>query len=54
MSKRKGDESKKPVECRDNWTKCPNIKLTYQGWGSETYECDVCGERFKLYYEDMQ
>lgn len=35
------------------WTKCPHIKMSHQGFDSESYDCDVCGERYTLYYEDM-
>lgn len=35
------------------WTKCPNIKMTYNGFDGESYSCEICGEYYKLYYEDM-
>lgn len=31
-----------------------NYKCTHEGWESETYECTECGDRYKLYYEDMK
>lgn len=36
------------------WTKCPNLKSTYDGYDRETYACEVCGKIETLYYEDMQ
>lgn len=49
-----GDKTKQPPECKiDDTLKCPNIKCTYEGWEGESYRCDVCGESYKLYYEDM-
>jgi hypothetical protein len=52
MSDRKGDPVKQPPGC-DGGTSCPNMKNTYEGYESETWSCEVCGEHFKLYYEDM-
>lgn len=31
---------------------CSNMRFT-QLYDSETYHCDVCGQHYKLYYEDM-
>lgn len=35
--------------------KCKNMKYDERAGGmeSELYECQKCGERYKLYYEDM-
>lgn len=52
---RKGDKSKQPPECAvDHNNRCSNLHNTYEGYDSETYACAVCGERYKLYYDDMQ
>jgi hypothetical protein len=50
-----GDPAKRPPECtaQQRATACPHIRCTYEGWESETYECERCGKYFKLYYEDM-
>lgn len=29
-------------------------KCVYEGWESETYQCTKCGDRYKLYDEDMK
>lgn len=49
----KGNKELQPPECKED-TKCPNMVNIYQGWDDETWECPVCGARFKLYYEDMK
>lgn len=56
MSDIKGDPAKKPNDCRidDTPPHCPNIQCTYEGMDGETYNCRVCGEHYKLYYEDMK
>jgi hypothetical protein len=36
------------------WSRCPNIKCTYEGMDGERYRCDVCGESYFLDYEDMK
>ena len=53
MADRKGDPMKRSADCDGGYTACPHIKNTYEGFDSETWECPVCGEFFKLYYEDM-
>lgn len=37
------------------WSKCPNLKDTSSNsdMDGETYDCAVCGEHYRLYYEDM-
>lgn len=54
MSDLKGDaEKQREVGCTDPAT-CPHLEekgLT--NMERETYVCDVCGERWTLYYEDM-
>ena len=58
MADREGDPAKKPESCgaRDggDWT-CPNLQETSSksDFEGETYACAICGERFRLYYEDM-
>ena len=44
-----------PKDCTDqNEHRCPNMKLRDDtDMEAETYECNVCGRRYKLYYEDM-
>lgn len=31
-----------------------NYKCTYKGWESEIYECVKCGDRYKLYDDEMK
>jgi hypothetical protein len=52
MSDHKGDPAKKPTDCTSH-TNCPHIKCTYEGMDSETWSCPLCGEHFKLYYDEM-
>lgn len=52
-----GKDELRPKDCT-NWekkslTNCPYIKNTYEGWDSETWSCETCGEYFHLYYDDM-
>lgn len=51
----KGDPAKQPADCKINDAppRCPNIVQTYQGYDKETYSCEVCGEFYSLYYDDM-
>lgn len=47
---------KQPSKCQNGErNKCPNMKYDENAGGMEyeLYECAVCGERYKLYYEDM-
>ena len=55
MADRSGDPNKQPAECNINASppRCPHMKCTYEGWDGESYSCERCGERYKLYYEDM-
>lgn len=46
-------KAERPADCKQD-TKCPNMQVVFQGWDSETWKCDLCGRRFKLYYEDMK
>lgn len=50
-----GDKNKQPEDCKDG-TSCPYIEETSAStdMDGETYNCSVCGLRFRLYYEDMQ
>lgn len=57
MADRKGDETKRPIECgrrNGQWKACSNLKET-SGYDmdGETYDCEVCGEHYRLHYEDM-
>lgn len=56
MADRKGDPAKQPPECkmRDNG-RCLHLRETSSNtdMDGETYHCDVCGEHYRLYYEDM-
>jgi len=59
MTDRKGDPAKQPPECGvgrgGNSSSCPHLKeINPLNPDGETYECEVCGERFELYYEDMK
>lgn len=57
MGDRKGDPSKQPEGCepaRYSRNPCPNMKETGGGMSGEQYNCDVCGERFYLDYDDMR
>lgn len=56
MADIKGDPTKQPIECRINDAppRCPNIDTISETMSGETWKCNVCGERYKLYYEDMQ
>jgi hypothetical protein len=55
MANRKGDPTKQPPECTMRSDgRCPNLKETSgNDMDGETYHCDVCGEHYRLYYEDM-
>lgn len=52
----KGNPDKQPPECKINEAppRCPHCICTYEGWDEETYNCETCGEHYKLYYEDMK
>lgn len=50
----KGDNSKRSLECKErDGIGCPNIK-SRETWSSETRWCDVCGERYTLYDDEMK
>lgn len=56
MADRAGDPEKQPPECKALGSykmACPNLNETGGGMTGERYECEVCGEYFFLYYEDM-
>lgn len=58
MADRKGDPSKQPPECAAltaTHGKCPHLIETSSASDmyGETYHCDVCGEHYRLYYDDM-
>lgn len=54
MADIKGDKSKQPEGCEETESTCPNMKMRDDfDTEGETYECAVCGARYKLYYEDM-
>ena len=55
MSDRKGDPEKQPEGCKGSLA-CPNLIETSSAtdFEGETYDCKVCGEHYRLYYEDMQ
>ena len=36
------------------WSQCPNLRETRGGFDGEQYDCEVCGERLYLDYEDMK
>lgn len=46
---------KQPPECGEKENKyCPHLKETGGGFDGEQYECEVCGLRYFLDYEDMK
>lgn len=56
MADRKGDPDKQPSGCSMRSDgRCPNLRETSSNtdMSGETYSCDVCGEYFRLSYEDM-
>jgi len=56
MADRRGDPTKQPAECKmRQCSECPHLRETSSqtDMGGETYHCDVCGEHYRLYYEDM-
>ena len=36
------------------WSQCPNLKEIGGGFDGEQYDCQVCGERYFLDYDDMR
>lgn len=56
MADRKGDPAKQGPECEmRSLGRCRNLRETSSktDMDGETYHCDVCGEHYRLYYEDM-
>lgn len=56
MSDRKGNPDKQTEACREKGVNaCENLKEASgpTDFDGETYNCAVCGEHFRLYYEDM-
>lgn len=55
MVDRDGDKTKQPPGCRETEGSCPNMRETSSNsdMDGETYICEVCGARYRLYYEDM-
>ncbi len=50
----KGDPAKRHPDCNEGASfGCPNIQ-SRETWDSETRWCDVCGERYTLYDDDMK
>lgn len=69
MSDRDGDPKKRPPECREGdiisrhpdglrctWGTCLHLKETSpsSNMDGETYDCQVCGRHYRLYYDDMR
>lgn len=54
MKKQYTYQCEKGLDKSDNH-KCPNMKYDEEDTSmeSERYECKTCGQRYKLYYEDM-
>lgn len=53
MADIKGDDDKRVPECREkNGTGCPNLQ-SRETYDKETRWCDVCGERYTLYDDEM-
>jgi hypothetical protein len=56
MADRRGDPAKQPAECKMRQSsECQHLRETSSptDMDGETYHCDVCGEHYRLYYEDM-
>lgn len=64
-----GDKAKQPPEClkdvftpdapgshHGKWGRCPHLKevSSSSDMEGETYDCSVCGEHYRLYYDDMR
>lgn len=57
MSDRTGDKSKQPEECHESsGGSCPFLRETSspRDMDGETYDCEMCGLHYRLYYEDMK
>ena len=52
MADLSGDPEKQTKECASGT--CPNLRdVSGSDMSGERYDCLVCGQRFRLYYEDM-
>lgn len=56
MADRKGDPNKKPVECMKDGLTCPHLEeiSSNSDMDGESYSCKVCGEYYRLYYDEMR
>ena len=58
MPDRKGDPDKKPDYCKNKGLneRCRNLKEVSDKYDmdGETYDCAVCGEHYRLYYDEMR
>jgi hypothetical protein len=54
MADRKGEDTKRIEGCTpQTQDRCPNLQ-SRETWDCETCWCDVCGEFYTLYDEDMK
>lgn len=56
MADRDGDPAKKPAECKtsEHPCRCPHlVERSLNDMEREVYDCQVCGEHFTLYYDDV-
>lgn len=56
MSDRRGDDTKRVPGCTEaNCGGCEHLKETSSptDFDGETYDCAICGEHYRLHYEDM-
>jgi hypothetical protein len=55
MSDRAADETKRSEQCKaDGIWECPNLIETGGGMKGEQYDCELCGCRVWLDYDDMR
>jgi len=69
MADCEGDPAKRPIECKEGvftpdapgshtgvWGSCPHLKevSSASDMDGETYDCNVCGRHYRLYYDDMR
>ena len=45
---RRGRKKPDPEQCDHDY------ESVYEGWDSETYQCKKCGDRYKLYDDEMR
>lgn len=40
---------------KGEWSRCPNLRETSSptDMDGETYDCDICGKYYRLYYDEM-